>query len=60
MQQGVVVLKLKHNLHSLSSLYTQSNRQKLDKKLSHTTFVSHTTSNLKEYISVNITTYAIF
>ena len=71
MLQGVAALKLKGNLHFLSSLHIQlykhilvmnsiCSQQKLDERLSRTTFVYRTTFNLKEYILVNIPISVIF
>ena len=65
MLQGVSALKLKGKLYCLSTIHSQSNKhtfwlrtqsvppQKLDGRLSRTSFVSRTVFNLKEYISVN-------
>ena len=70
MQQGVAALKIKHNLYFLISVHTQSNQHILVKNwmtdcpirhfVYHTTFVSRTTFNLKEYISVNLPNTVIF
>ena len=69
MLQGVAALKLKGNIYFLISLHTQSNKHILvmnsicyewikDCPMQH--FVSRTTFNLKEYISVNFAITVFF